>query len=381
MKREEFLFLVLCLFGVYHAVYSACSARKATPLCLYSTKLPDEQERFMPSIGNGYVATIVMSDTIHIAGVYNGKANISYTKREGHYQPASRKEDGDFVAHRARVSSPVSVNFTLDLPGRRSYALDIEDGVFYQWFDNEEVYIEQRIFAHRTRTNIIVNEITVETSIDFYMTYVTNMGSKDDDIDMTLRNTSGRHQIKSGTINHPEIKFATNVAVAYTHIPKGALVHRSSERQTFRFVSALSTNLHSSDPVAKCMEEYDSAIGTNDLFSLHAAKWNDIWKYANITISGDLYISQLVPSSLYYLLSQVDERYAHGVSPGGLAGGKEYYGHVFWDQDMWMYPSILILHPDIARSLLQYRQKRVKAAQMIAKQYGYKGNAIYSALK
>lgn len=30
-------------------------------------------------------------------------------------------------------------------------------------------------------------------------------------------------------------------------------------------------------------------------------------------------------------------------------------GHVFWDCATWMYPSILMLHPDIANSILQYR--------------------------
>lgn len=268
----------------------------------------------------------------------------------------------------------IFIFFNSSTLGIRSYALDVEDGVFYQWFDSKDVHIEQRLYAHRTRTNILVNEIVVNTSVDFYMTYVPNMGAKVDDFDMKLRNVSHDSQTASGPINYPEIDFATYVALACTRIPEGVQVRSSSEKQTFRFVASFSTNLHSSDPMKKCMKEYDSAMQTRDLFKSHAVKWNSIWKNANISIHGDLYISQLVPSSLYYLLSQVNERFPHGVSPGGLAGGEEYYGHVFWDQDVWMYPSILMMFPDIAKSLLQYRQKRVKAAQKIAKKYGYKGN-------
>lgn len=121
MAASRKLFLIFCLFGVYDAVNTACSDRTATPLCLYTTELPEVKERFMPSVGNGYVATIAMSDTIHIAGVYNGKANITYANKDDHILPAPGKAHNkwnkDFVAHRARIPSMVSINFTLDIPG------------------------------------------------------------------------------------------------------------------------------------------------------------------------------------------------------------------------------------------------------------------------
>ena len=43
----------------------------------------------------------------------------------------------------------------------------------------------------------------------------------------------------------------------------------------------------------------------------------------------------------------------YSLSPGGLTNG--YNGHVFWDSCTWMYPSMLLLHPDIANSILAYR--------------------------
>ena len=49
-------------------------------------------------------------------------------------------------------------------------------------------------------------------------------------------------------------------------------------------------------------------------------------------------------------------------------------GHTFWDQDIWMYSPLVLLHPDLARSSLGYRKDRLPAARRIAKEYGYKGN-------
>jgi len=53
-----------------------------------------------------------------------------------------------------------------------------------------------------------------------------------------------------------------------------------------------------------------------------------------------------------------------------------YKGHVFWDMDLWMLPAILILRPQIAKSMIQYRYDRLNAAKKNALLNGYKG-AMY----
>jgi len=53
-----------------------------------------------------------------------------------------------------------------------------------------------------------------------------------------------------------------------------------------------------------------------------------------------------------------------------------YNGHVFWDMDLWMFPVYLVLHPEIAKSLMDYRFERLEAAKRNAFSHGYKG-AMY----
>lgn len=56
----------------------------------------------------------------------------------------------------------------------------------------------------------------------------------------------------------------------------------------------------------------------------------------------------------------------------GLSG-LGYNGHVFWDTELWMYPGLLVLQPNIAKSLVEYRYQRLPAARRNAFSKGFKG--------
>jgi trehalose/maltose hydrolase-like predicted phosphorylase len=53
-----------------------------------------------------------------------------------------------------------------------------------------------------------------------------------------------------------------------------------------------------------------------------------------------------------------------------------YYGHVFWDADTWMFPALLLAHPDIARSMVMFRVRTLDAAKRNARANGFRG-AMY----
>ena len=166
-------FLVLMeMFSVLCANKSSCRYRMSGIYCLFTKDLPNNKI-FMPSIGNGYIGTIIMSDMLHVLGIYNGKANVKpvhlFTREKLKYGFKSgiikqRSWESNHT-HRAHLPSPYAVNFTLDIKRSRSYTLDLKHGLFYQWFDNSFVHIEQKIYTHRNHKNLMVNEITVNTSV------------------------------------------------------------------------------------------------------------------------------------------------------------------------------------------------------------------------
>lgn len=77
-------------------------------------------------------------------------------------------------------------------------------------------------------------------------------------------------------------------------------------------------------------------------------------------------------SALYHLYSFAREGTAYSLSPMGLSG-LGYNGHVFWDAEVWMFPPLLALQPEIAKSMLEYRFQRLAAARQNALSHGFKG--------
>jgi len=56
----------------------------------------------------------------------------------------------------------------------------------------------------------------------------------------------------------------------------------------------------------------------------------------------------------------------------GLSG-LGYNGHVFWDTELWMYPALLVMRPELAKSMMEYRFQRLEAAKRNAFSKGFKG--------
>lgn len=112
------------------------------------------------------------------------------------------------------------------------------------------------------------------------------------------------------------------------------------------------------------------AGGFDLLLDAHRAAWRDLWR-SDITIDGDARAQTAVHSDLYYLLatSTADTRWAMGAC--GLTPG--YTGHVFWDSDTWIFPALLLLHPQRAKSLAMFRTHTLPAAQARARAAGFEG--------
>jgi trehalose/maltose hydrolase-like predicted phosphorylase len=112
------------------------------------------------------------------------------------------------------------------------------------------------------------------------------------------------------------------------------------------------------------------AAGFDALLEAHRGAWRDLWR-SDITIDGDARAQTGVHSDLYYLLatSTADTRWGMGAC--GLTPG--YTGHIFWDSDTWIFPALLLLHPERAKSLAMFRAHTLPAAQARANAAGFKG--------
>jgi trehalose/maltose hydrolase-like predicted phosphorylase len=160
------------------------------------------------------------------------------------------------------------------------------------------------------------------------------------------------------------------------HLMKFTKKLKAGESYSFSIAGSSITSAHHDDPLneAERATIFAKLEGRERLLSFHTKAWDELWK-SDIIIEGDPQSQQDVHSMLYHLYSFSREGTALSPSPMGLSG-LGYNGHVFWDTELWMYPSILVLHPEIAKSLVEYRYQRLDAAKRNAFSKGYKG-AMY----
>ena len=160
------------------------------------------------------------------------------------------------------------------------------------------------------------------------------------------------------------------------HLMKFSRKIKAGEIYRFSIAGSSITSAHHDDPLneAERATIFAKLEGRERLLSFHQKAWDELWK-SDIIIEGDPQSQQDVHSMLYHLYSFSREGTALSPSPMGLSG-LGYNGHVFWDTELWMYPSILVLHPEIAKSLVEYRYQRLDAAKRNAFSKGYKG-AMY----
>lgn len=91
-----------------------------------------------------------------------------------------------------------------------------------------------------------------------------------------------------------------------------------------------------------------------------------------VRIEGDDDAQRIVRFALFNLYSSCRGGSRLSIPPMGLSL-QGYNGHIFWDTELWMYPPMLLLNQDIARSMLDYRFDRLPAARKKALAYGYRG--------
>ena len=116
---------------------------------------------------------------------------------------------------------------------------------------------------------------------------------------------------------------------------------------------------------------YQMTEGYNRLWQRHNDAWADLWQ-SDIIIEGDPQAQQDIRSMLYHHYAFYRTDQPSSCSPMGLSG-LGYKGHVFWDSETWMFPVLLLMQPQMARQMLQYRYNRMNAARYNAYMHGYKG--------
>ena len=133
-----------------------------------------------------------------------------------------------------------------------------------------------------------------------------------------------------------------------------------------------------SDPLSEACSS-NSRLGTfTVLLDAHIHEWNRLWKRFSLEIEGDGDKTRLALHLHIFHLLQTTSRNTIdldvGVPARGLHG-EAYRGHVFWDE-LFIFPYLNLHLPELVRSLLLYRYRRLPEARWAAHEAGFRG-AMY----
>jgi beta-phosphoglucomutase family hydrolase len=196
----------------------------------------------------------------------------------------------------------------------------------------------------------------------------TRTNSSKVDIFISAKNEFKNFKIKKEIFkNKAEIgdKFSFNVSKNKTYIlEKTASFFTSNDLDTKKPKKQFIKNL-------KIAKTFDKELEAS------TKEWKKLWQKMDIKISGDRFAQKVIRLHMYHLIVSASPKNITidaGMTARGLHG-EAYRGHVFWDE-LYVFPFYNLNFPDITRSLLKYRYKRLPAAKQYARKHNYKG-AMY----
>ncbi len=118
------------------------------------------------------------------------------------------------------------------------------------------------------------------------------------------------------------------------------------------------------------------ATGFEGLRRRNRAIWTGLWKGRIVVHGAPREHQALIDAAVFYLNSS-----SHAASPAatsvfGLATWHDYtyyFGHVMWDIDAFCVPPLILLQPDAALAMLEFRSRGLEAARGIARLSGRAG--------
>ncbi|HBK87749.1 MAG: glycoside hydrolase family 65 protein [Cyclobacteriaceae bacterium] len=384
MKKSTLIFLAL--------LYSIAVAAQSAPEWTVEAGAIDPNHYYGVTVGNGMIGLVSSPEPMKVRDVVlNGVYD--------YYQ-------------RGRVSNILKtfnhVNMNLDVDGSRvsqadishyRQVLDMKRAVLTTTFDvKDKISVTHTLVALRhlpytamTRVDIKANKDVTITPMSVieapnHLVDVRNLFSQIDRPHVTIplmtsvaKSPSGKHTVavsNSFIFNegHGQEPALIHEDWDYNmHLAKFTKKLKAGEVYSFSVVSSATSTEHFQDPLneAERLTIFAKLEGNQRLMQRHEEAWAKLWK-GDIVIEGDLQAQKDVRFALYHLYSFVREGTGYSLSPMGLSG-LGYNGHVFWDTELWMYPPLLALQPEIAKSILEYRFNRLAAARQNAFSHGYQG--------
>ena len=338
-------------------------------------------EYYAAAVANGEIGVTVGRELFSLGAVILGGAYESGTE--------------DSVARILEGINPSGLSMSIDdrptdLSGIRPtiQRIDMRRAVFESRYRLDGVSIVCRVRALRNMPYALMSEVEVTAERDVGMVFsnrhVVPSGFADtlresrtvvceDGSRLLLQRTSGSYNA-----GHDRIVASSTFlcGAGCEQIAPGVVkvALHCGERTSFALVGTVCTTAAFTDPWNESERQviYAAREGVSRLIEAHDRLWTALWQ-GDIEIDGDSEAQRNVRFALFNLYGSIREGSRRSIPPMGLSARSFYNGHIFWDSEIWMYPALLVLHPELARQMLDYRVDGLDAARRRAYVHGFRG--------
>jgi trehalose/maltose hydrolase-like predicted phosphorylase len=129
-----------------------------------------------------------------------------------------------------------------------------------------------------------------------------------------------------------------------------------------------------SEPYESAIRQAARAPGFDELLRSHVAKWDQLWDRFEIRFGDREPIERILNLHTFHALQTLSHNTIDrdvGAPARGLHG-EAYRGHIFWDE-VFILPYLNLRMPQLTRSLLMYRYRRLDEARARAREAGHDG--------
>ncbi len=129
-----------------------------------------------------------------------------------------------------------------------------------------------------------------------------------------------------------------------------------------------------SEPAYAALARLENAGNFATLLKSHVGAWDMIWHRCTVDVGDNDHVGKLLHLHVFHVLQTVSPHTVDldaGLPARGLHG-EAYRGHIFWDE-LYVFPFLTSVFPEITRALLLYRYRRLPAAMRAARAEGFRG--------
>ncbi len=370
-KLVRYIALIAVLAAIAMVVFtctrpSPFPAPKNDPWKLFSL---DPDNAHGTYLGNGYISTRVMGDGV---GSQDGKPLPCFMA--GHYKdeklvPIPTWSDLRFSVdgEQMRLDKKAPYRQTLDMKS----GLLITEGTWRAGRKRMSGRIV--VFASRACENLGVVRVEMTPRFSGELRTFSPMVSSDTDTACQLLPFIGlggnglNKWSEGGATEHniPLVKSSPFHVTLYVSIGKADGTPERAMASVYSATTARECSLTPDEAYKNVLED-------------HVSAWAKLWA-KDIVIEGSPKDQQAIHSCMFYLLSSAmphdfskPASKAWSIPPMGLSN-TSFNGHIFWDADVWMFPALILQHPSLAASIVQYRYDTLTGAFANAREAGESG--------